>query len=499
MSREVRPRGIGAGRRSVLGWLVVLVLSWASLSFDVFGVIGLHSDRVNRSTSENIVFDGILRAGEPGPPSAPLGAYVRDDQRMYQRDDWFDAFERQDRREVYRPYLSQYGLQGRLWSAVHYATGASASALIAINALLVAGMIATLWIYVRRLFGDLPAALFVAVSALSPWQVAFAQSLYWVIWTWMLPTVVGFALGRAGLHDARGLTVLSVTLFLATVLKLLCGYEYVTTVLLAATVPIVYYGVADRVGLGRLFGRLVVMVIVGVLALGSAIGLHLCAQASRGVQGSDIWTLIEKRLYSRDPAATAKQACEEEFFESNNCVETYVASLQASPLKVVARYLVFDDLLPWLPRLESPNQPGQQDAFKQALREAAIDRSPDAALRALREADWATLSRPVLRLLDAVSFAVLLVLLLRKLWLLRRSRPEIVVMIAFAFAAPLSWFVLAKGHSYVHTAMNYVLWYVPFLPLAVAVLATRSDTTFRPVRSRRLAPHPAGGIGHPRG
>ena len=31
--------------------------------------------------------------------------------------------------------------------------------------------------------------------------------------------------------------------------------------------------------------------------------------------------------------------------------------------------------------------------------------------------------------------------------------------------APLSWHILAKAHSYVHTHMNHILWYSPFLLL----------------------------------
>jgi len=38
----------------------------------------------------------------------------------------------------------------------------------------------------------------------------------------------------------------------------------------------------------------------------------------------------------------------------------------------------------------------------------------------------------------------------------------LVVTTAFSALAPLSWFVLAKGHSYIHRHMNYVLWHMPF-------------------------------------
>ena len=38
-----------------------------------------------------------------------------------------------------------------------------------------------------------------------------------------------------------------------------------------------------------------------------------------------------------------------------------------------------------------------------------------------------------------------------------------VILLVFFFIVPTSWFVLAKGHSYIHTQLNYVLWYFGFV------------------------------------
>jgi hypothetical protein len=32
----------------------------------------------------------------------------------------------------------------------------------------------------------------------------------------------------------------------------------------------------------------------------------------------------------------------------------------------------------------------------------------------------------------------------------------------FSLLAPLSWFVLFKAHSYIHTQINFILWQMPF-------------------------------------
>lgn len=41
-------------------------------------------------------------------------------------------------------------------------------------------------------------------------------------------------------------------------------------------------------------------------------------------------------------------------------------------------------------------------------------------------------------------------------------------MVWFSILSPLSWFVLAKVHSYVHTHINHVLWSMPFILLSMA-------------------------------
>ena len=34
----------------------------------------------------------------------------------------------------------------------------------------------------------------------------------------------------------------------------------------------------------------------------------------------------------------------------------------------------------------------------------------------------------------------------------------------------LSWFVLGKAHSYIHTHMNYVLWYFGFVQISIYII-----------------------------
>ncbi len=72
-----------------------------------------------------------------------------------------------------------------------------------------------------------------------------------------------------------------------------------------------------------------------------------------------------------------------------------------------------------------------------------------------------------------VLVAVLSLMDKKIIWYLGPDRRKLQIL-ALAFlaslAAPLSWFVLAKAHSFVHPAIDFILWYVPTIPLGGALV-----------------------------
>ena len=57
----------------------------------------------------------------------------------------------------------------------------------------------------------------------------------------------------------------------------------------------------------------------------------------------------------------------------------------------------------------------------------------------------------------------------RKISKNRRKLSALSIASWFSFLAPLSWFVIFKGHSYIHTHMNYITWHMPFTLLGFAL------------------------------
>ena len=66
----------------------------------------------------------------------------------------------------------------------------------------------------------------------------------------------------------------------------------------------------------------------------------------------------------------------------------------------------------------------------------------------------------------------------------RLARRDAWMLVVF-FAVPVSWFVLAKGHSYTQTHINFVLWFIGFMPALIYVTLSTVVVGARMVIDRR--------------
>lgn len=85
--------------------------------------------------------------------------------------------------------------------------------------------------------------------------------------------------------------------------------------------------------------------------------------------------------------------------------------------------------------------------------------------------NWSTsvISLPLIRNIDFISliclcFIIIILQIYRRDYKLAISS---VVLIIIYFLPAVSWFVLGKSHSFVHTHMNFVLWYLGGVPILI--------------------------------
>lgn len=313
-------------------------------------------------------------------------------------------------------YTGQLGLQGYFLAAadgVLRDLGIAPTARLATYKSAASALLAltlTFILLLARLhFGRGAAFVGLIVLVCSPWLTVFARNLYWVPFTWFLPMAAAwYFYGQVKIREFRAAAILSLTI----IVKCLCGFEYITCVSGAAFAVCVYSFALRREGISNL----VVRSFVSAAIISSSVLLSVAIQIASGAAyfGSiraswgDFLGRLGKRTYG-DPAA----------FDP-----VYAASLKARVDEVLHVYWLGEPIFV-IPHVVSLN--------------AAQILLPFLAVIAL-----------------SVVIINLLSLELSKIKLV----PEMLLLFMSA-AASISWFIVGKGHSFIHITMNYVMWHLP--------------------------------------
>lgn len=308
------------------------------------------------------------------------------------------------------PYESQYGLQGRIFQHLsEYIDDLDTLRLYC--ALGTAFVLLCIVYLIQRKYNRLFAGIYYVVFLLSPWVVNFANNMYWVEFTWFVPMLAGLwcSMKTDSKKRRRGCYCL---IFLSILIKSLCGYEYITTVMLGAIsfllidLLIALYH-KDKAKSQLIFRTVFWCGIAAFLGFAAAICIHAPIKSGGSIV-EGIRMIIQKDVLRRTYGADLNS------LENLSDPEQY--ALIASAWETLCKYFHF--------KTEVITGIGG-NLF------------------------------PLLCLLPAV----LLIRDVRRKCLDVREAAWYVVF----FVTSVSWFVLAKSHSYVHTHMNFVLWYFGFV------------------------------------
>ena len=329
---------------------------------------------------------------------------------------------------AYSTYNSQIGGQGIFFSVLDKLITALPQEKLrifhALTSLFLAIMLTAiiLWFYLE--FG-LTVSLFVLFSAVfSQWLVVFGRNLYWSMWAFYLPVVVlmYYLKFTRVLPNLKLFELGTIFLIMVFIKCLFNGYEYITSTLVMMFVPLVYYIILNRVNFGESLKTL------GTAALGSCLGVLLsfsilCFQIA-SVQGRfldgvhHIVYCFEKRTYA-DPRGFPSE---------------YAPGLQASTTSVLLTYLKGTFFDPENYLSSSPL------VFRHPIRYSYL-----------------------ISLFVIVSVALFFH---KNRYVAEKEKRKCVSLIYatwFSILAPLSWFIIFKAHSYVHTHTNYIVWQMPFV------------------------------------
>lgn len=313
---------------------------------------------------------------------------------------------------AFSPYKSQYGIQGIFFGKIHelFKIG-KLSHLQLINTILLSAIFVSLFFLYRKIYDGKFAAIFLLTLIGSPWIIFFARNLYWTPFLWFLP-----ALFAALIYLKKGVAIRSLLLsgiVAAVFVKSLAGYEYLSAItLLACSVFVVapFFRTADRDFAGN--ARMFILVFVACV-----IGFLLALLVHAGMRGDSIVSGL-KNIIEEDVKRRT-------YGDASAFPEIYRKSLESSPLSVIRTYV----------------------------------------------ADWGSI--PVTLWIPGYLFKALIgfsiVGVCYKFLTGHATAKRDAILLVFFFMASASWLVLAKGHSYIHTHLNFVLWYFGFAQVLLYV------------------------------
>lgn len=436
MSRTFARTAAAVPLRSAVRWgslAVLFVVLSASFGWNAFRVVHHPEWQAFKIDAETLVIGSLDRTRTHGFSDhwGTLGTTVPKPEAPRLQE---EAFGGAGTDRVWQPYVSHFGAQAIVFAALDRVARADPGATLEVfrkaTALALAAVLVFLTARVRRHIGWFAALGFAAGAFASQWLTLLAPNLYWAPYTYFLPLAAAFI--AAETSNERRLCSLpaAILLFCAFFYRFACNYEFITTVTIAAMAAPVLVG-ASRGWTSERYIRMFLLIgLTGIAAFLVVVGLH-------GLRtGSFAPVISQAVLRTHGPW----------IYGFADGLRGWLAA--QAPLWTTLGSHLF-------------GEPQRYDFVRQGF-----------------------ILVPVL-LLCAVALAG------SSAWVFGRRSGQVQ---ALAFATLLgalgavSWYFGAKTHSYGHPQVVPVVWSIPFLPLAGALVGAAAGATL--LNWRALAADP---------
>jgi len=367
--------------------------------------------------------DGIFAGG--GLPCRVQGGEIQDGADVVNSQ--YEAYYKNLNFETSGPYYSQIGFQGITLSLFDkikpFSPERNIRVLRLLNSMLFALTLSIIIVWFYLEFGFVSSVMVLATTIFSQWVTVFGRNLWWVMWAFYLPFIASLFI----LIKQKSYRFAILITFIAVFIKCLYnGYEYITTTLLMMLTPYIYYSIFERWKLKLFFQRISIAAIAAIASVLSSTAI-LAYQI-----GADTGS-FKKGLHHIFIYSVGKRT----HGNPSDYPEVYAESLNADTLGVLDKYLkglIFD--------------------FN-----SVFDTSFD-----LLKVEYIT----VIVLFFVSSCLIYLSkhfsdkIFFRRISANRRKLTALSIATWFSLLAPLSWILVFKGHSHIHTHMNYITWHMPF-------------------------------------
>ncbi len=333
--------------------------------------------------------------------------------------------------ESYRPYKSAVGIQGYIWSFAYrifndleqkrnHTHLKNLKPLYVICASLSAISILIIAFLLGKIFGNLFGVVFFASMFLSPWITNYGNNLYHNFWAWLLPSIFSFSIFLLLCKNDKKpkkftIFCLGLGYILAMFFKSLMSYEYLTSIVLFSLSPFFIAPFMAKLKATNLSLKSLAKQIATLFAL-SVLGFCFAFSIQATLRGNGDFAVGVQKIYKEDFLHRMIGGNAQDFKPA------YSDSLNANAIQVIAKYLDFH--------------------------------TPIIVGLHFNGAFLALILANVLLLIFAFKDA--------------QRRYFGAMLVVFALVA-ISWFVLGKSHSFIHTHINFVVWHLGFVAVLLYI------------------------------
>jgi hypothetical protein len=272
--------------------------------------------------------------------------------------------------------------------------------------------------WVSRSFSTASMVLFL-LTFLSPWSLSVQSSLFWIIGLKILP---GFVVGYLYFRRTFTLRKISLTLFATTVLAYLSGYEFATLIFVGPISALLYISLVESWKKKKNIIYFATVISTSLVAFIFTLGLHFL-QLIFSLGSVNLAKLEFTQVISKRTGITRE-----------NFGDLYSLSLSSDPIEVLNTYF-------------------SMPIFGAPYRIAILS-------------NFTVLSFVLLVFL----FWILIPLLIDSKDLVSRYNALGAAWLV-SLLSPIGWYLLARPHSFGHTHIDFVLWFLPSIPIGAIFVA----------------------------
>ena len=441
--------------------IIIVIIGHFSYVHNSLKVVSNNWFDTHQLDSEQLVLDGLLYSSK-NKNIKQLGKYSRNsaDERDYLNARKY--FINKNISGEFKEYSSSFGMQVYFFKFLSFIGINKLHYYHSISAFLMTAVIALITISIKRDFSLFTGLVCALIFLLSPWIVIFAKNLFWLTFTLFLPMAFSIYYSKKIFVNFKIFYLLLFLLFISFLFKFLCGYEFITTIFLSTCAPVFYHGLKQKFKISLIFKKIILLGVIFTLAFIFSITIHTISIKKDNEKFYEpIISIAEKRLWTNRKELVSKQACS----NNKNCEEEIFRSLKANSLLVVIKYFLMTDFLPWfyLDISEKDNR-----KIIKSLRFLNNNFNIPNIIKTFEDMSKIE-SKPfaLFIVIKSISITAFLILHVFSFYVFLKANRSIKYFMAISFFAPISWYFIAKGHSAIHFHMNFILWYIFFVPASI--------------------------------